>query len=180
MHFVYLKCFYIRVVVITNSDGKTKGDFIMGIAASQGRSMMLTARKSDIEFKVQVINQRRTTLAEQSSKLAQAFANNEYQNDDPMNLNTVKNADGTTTQLGASMLPGFTSLAATTGVAGIPQSSIATGDYEVQMTYVQSLDKELELREKDLQTQNKMIETELDAVQKVIDKSIEKGFKTLG
>ena len=152
-------------------EGKTKGDFIMGIAASQGRSMMLTARKSDIEFKVQVINQRRTTLAEQSSKLAQAFANQQYQTDDPMALNNGN---------GASLLPGTYSLPATTGVAGLPIASVATGDYEVQMTYVQSLDKELELREKDLQTQNKMIETELDAVQKVIDKSIEKGFKTLG
>jgi len=176
MHIVYLKCFYIRVVVITTSDGKTKGDFIMGIAASQGRSMMLTARKSDIEFKVQVINQRRTTLAEQASKLARAFANDQYQNDDPMNLN--KNAAGV--QMGATMLPGFTAPAPTVGVAGIPQSDIATGGYEQQMAFVQSLDKELELREKDLQTQNKMVETELDAVQKIIDKSIEKGFKTLG
>jgi len=143
----------------------------MGISASAGRSIMLTARKSDIEFKVQVINQRRTTLAEQASKLARAFANNMYQNDDPMVLNGGN---------GASALPGFTAPAPTVGVAVITQSAVATGTYEQQMAFVQSLDKELELREKDLQTQNKMVETELDAVRKVIDKSIEKGFKTLG
>jgi hypothetical protein len=48
------------------------------------------------------------------------------------------------------------------------------------MTRVQALDKELELRSVDLQTQNKEVESELEAVQKVIDKAIERGFKTLG
>ena len=62
----------------------------------------------------------------------------------------------------------------------VAQSPVASGWYETQMQQVQSLDKELELREKDLQTQNKIVETELETVRKVIDKSIEKGFKTLG
>ncbi len=39
----------------------------MGIAASQARYLMLTARKSNIEFQGQQINQQRTTLANQTS-----------------------------------------------------------------------------------------------------------------
>lgn len=39
----------------------------MGIAASQARMLMLTARKSNIEFQGQQINQERTTLANQTS-----------------------------------------------------------------------------------------------------------------
>ena len=136
----------------------------MGLAASSGREMMLASRKSDIEFKVQIINQRRTTLAQQSSQLARQFANAMYQTDDVGVL------------AGSSMVPGFT--APTSGA--VPQVAAGTGWYETQMTAVQSLDKELELREKDLQTQNKEVETELDVVRKMIDKSIEKGFKTLG
>ena len=136
----------------------------MGLAASSGREMMLASRKSDIEFKVQIINQRRTTLAQQSSQLARQFANAMYQTDDVGVL------------AGSSMVPGFT--APTSGA--VPQVAAGTGWYETQMTAVQSLDKELELREKDLQTQNKEVETELDVVRKIIDKSIEKGFKTLG
>ena len=137
----------------------------MGLAASAGRESMLTARKSDIEFKVQVINQRRTCLAQQASQLARAFANAMYQ------------TDATSTIGGSDMLPGIINPVA--GVA-VPQTPIASGTYEVEMQKVQALDKELELREKDLQTQNKIVETELDVVRKVIDKSIEKGFKTLG
>jgi len=130
----------------------------------------LTQRKTDVEFKVQIINQRRTTLAEQSAQLARAFANSMYQNDDPSVISGGS----------AAALPGVISPAPMTGVAPLVQSDVATGWYEQQMAYVQSLDKELELREKDLQTQNKEIETELEVVQKVIDKSIERGFKTLG
>jgi len=89
-----------------------------------------------------------------------------YQNDDPGILGATGNA-----------LPGFT---APTVPAGVAQSEIATGWYEQQMAYVQSLDKELELREKDLDTQHKEIETEYDVVKKVIDKNIETSFKTFG
>jgi len=39
----------------------------MGIAASQARMLALTARKSNIEFQGQQINQQRTTLANESS-----------------------------------------------------------------------------------------------------------------
>ena len=140
----------------------------MGLSASAGREVMLTARKSDIEFKVQVINQRRTVLAQHASQLSRDFANAMYQTDDTAILGT------------SSALPGFTD--SSYGV--IPQANIGTGgttiNYEAQMAEVQALDKELELREKDLQTQNKEVETELEAVRKVIDKSVEKGFKTLG
>jgi len=139
----------------------------MGLAASAAREMMLTARKTDIEFKVQVINQRRTTLAQQASQMARAYANAMYQTDDT----AVLTGD-------ATMVAGFTSTVP--GLGAVDQSDIPTGVYETEMAYVQSLDKELELREKDLQTQSKEAETELEVVRKIIDKSIEKGFKTLG
>ena len=136
----------------------------MGLAASAGREMMLTARKSDVEFKVQVINQRRTTLAQQASQLARAYANAIYQTDDTSVIST------------SSALLGFVSPA----IGTVDQEGIAASQYEAEMAEVQSLDKELELREKDLQTQSKEVETELEVVRKIIDKSIEKGFKTLG
>ena len=39
----------------------------MGLAASQGRFLSLTARKTNVEFEGQQINQARTTLADQSA-----------------------------------------------------------------------------------------------------------------
>ncbi len=137
----------------------------MGLAASQGRIMLLVGRKSDIEFKVQIINQRRTVLAEQSARLARDYANLMYQDDASSHIGDD------------NMVPGFTN--PTTGIT-IPQTNVGTGVYEAEMAEVQALDKELELREKTLQTQNKEVETEMEVLQKIIDKNIERGFKTLG
>jgi len=153
----------------------------MGLAASQGRLLMLTARKSDIEFAVQVINQRRTVLAHQTTLLVRQYSNAMYQNDDPSVLNRTDINDPTTQQV-VGALPGFifSDPTAPANTAAIPQTPIATGQYEQQMALVQSLDKELELRTRDLDTQHKEVETEYDAVKKVIDKNIETTFKTFG
>jgi hypothetical protein len=56
----------------------------------------------------------------------------------------------------------------------------ATAIYEAQTAILQAEDKRLELELKNLETQHKAISTEVDAVQKVIEKNIEKSFKTLG
>jgi hypothetical protein len=45
------------------------------------------------------------------------------------------------------------------------------------MATVQAMDKELELRAKDLEVQGKEIDAEVEAVKKVIDKAIERTFK---
>lgn len=160
----------------------------MGLAASQARLLMLTARKSDLEFSVQIINQRRTALAEQAVQLLRQYANAMYQNDDPtvLNTTTTTNANGTTTttQEPLGVLPGFLFSGGTTdapaNIGTITQTPIATGDYEIQLATVQAMDKELELRARDLDTQHKEVETEYDAVKKVIDKNIETSFKTFG
>jgi len=52
--------------------------------------------------------------------------------------------------------------------------------YEAESTKVQTADKRLEMELKDLDTQHKAIETEVDAVKKVIDKNIQGSFKTFG
>ena len=46
----------------------------MGLAASQTRYLALTARKSDLEYQAQVINTRRTELAEKSAQISKAYA----------------------------------------------------------------------------------------------------------
>ncbi|HEX9063418.1 MAG TPA: hypothetical protein VF941_24870, partial [Clostridia bacterium] len=122
-----------------------------GLAASQGRLMFLNQRKSDIEFKIQVINQRRSLLAEQSAQLTRLEANSLYQDD-----------SGTKIILLAE------------------QSNSAIQNYSIQMAQIQALDKELELRENDLNTQHKKVEAELDSVKKIIDRNIDKTFKMLG
>ena len=53
-------------------------------------------------------------------------------------------------------------------------------EYETKMDYYQHKDKQLELQLQRLQTSHNAIQTEMDSVKKVIDKNVEKSFKTFG
>ena len=50
-----------------NRKTKKKGTVIMGMSASQARFLSLTARKTNVEYEGQQINQQRTTLSNESS-----------------------------------------------------------------------------------------------------------------
>lgn len=47
----------------------------MGLASSQARMMLLTARKSDLEYRAQMINQRKINLGIQTQELATKYSN---------------------------------------------------------------------------------------------------------
>ncbi len=155
----------------------------MGLAASQARLLMLTARKSDLEFQIQLINQRRTVLAYQAANLAQKYANALYQNNDPTVLTQTTEGDETTAIANDNNLigiPGIFGNYQDPSGSTVPENDIPAGYYEAEMAEVQAIDKALEIRTKSLDTQHKEVETEYDAVKKVIDKNIEVSFKTLG
>ena len=56
----------------------------------------------------------------------------------------------------------------------------AINEINAKIEIVQSQDKNLELRLKQLDTEQDAISTEMDAVQKVIEKNTEGTFKTFG
>ena len=47
----------------------------MGLALSQARMLLLTARKSDLEYRAQAISQRKINLAMQTEQLANDYSN---------------------------------------------------------------------------------------------------------
>ena len=153
----------------------------MGLAASQARLLMIVARKSDLEFQIQVINQRRMTLASQAAELCRQFANQVYQTGDWTAVGVEVDENDPTS---GYALPGLGNIFAPGGEDGADQqvgtTPIASGDYENQLTLIHAMDKELELRQQGLETQHKCVSTEYDAVKKVIQKNIETSFKTLG
>ncbi|MEW5821174.1 MAG: hypothetical protein AB1782_13355 [Cyanobacteriota bacterium] len=111
----------------------------MGLAASQARFLLLTSRKSDLEFEGQSINQKRMGYANMVSSLQNLFATNP-------NLNN-------------------------------PESPFAQM-YQNEISRIQNLDKKLELDLRRVDTQQQAVQTEIQAVQKVIDKNIDMSFKT--
>ena len=55
-----------------------------------------------------------------------------------------------------------------------------TAEYEYLSDYWQQKDKELELQLQQIQSEHNAIETEIDSVKKVIQKNVDKSFKTFG
>ncbi|MEI8388484.1 MAG: hypothetical protein WCG23_01235 [bacterium] len=121
----------------------------MGLAASQGRLLMLTARKSDLEFQVQNVNQQRMIVSMAAAQVGTLYA-------------AQMSAVNPTSQTYASEL------------------SVISANQTAALAVFQSQDKSLECVQKNLDTQHNEVQTEYDAVKKVIDKNIETSFKTLG
>ena len=107
----------------------------MGLAASQSRYLLLTARKSDLELTGQQINQSRLQLANVTNDL----------------FNVATTLD--------------------------PDSDEAI-QIQLRINSLQSLDQALEIKLRRVDTQQQAVQTEIEAVRKVIDKSIDLVFKT--
>lgn len=65
-----------------------------------------------------------------------------------------------------------------TTMADLNPDSNEAQDIQLRINAIQSLDKSLELQLRRVDTQHETVQTELDAVKKVIDKNIELVFKT--
>lgn len=111
----------------------------MGLAASQARFLMLTARKSDLEMQGQSINQKRLGYANKTSSLMSLATSNPMYNE--------------------------------------PENPFAQM-IQSQIEQLQQIDKILELDLRRVDTQQQAVQTEIQAVQKVIDKNIDMSFKT--
>lgn len=107
----------------------------MGLASSQARYLVLTARKNDLELTGQQINQSRLQLANITNDL--------------FNIATTLE----------------------------PDSNEAI-KIQLRINALQSLDQALELQLRRVDTQQQAVQTELEAVKKVIDKNVELTFKT--
>ncbi|MGD9581121.1 MAG: hypothetical protein AB7V50_07090 [Vampirovibrionia bacterium] len=107
----------------------------MGLAASQARFLLLTARKSDVELQGQMINQQRMSIANAVGNLFNASSN-------------------------------------------LDPDSAESKQMQLRIESLQQVDKALELQLRRVDTQQQAIQTEISAVQKVIDKNIDMSFKT--
>ncbi|MEW5820568.1 MAG: hypothetical protein AB1782_10290 [Cyanobacteriota bacterium] len=107
----------------------------MGLAASQARFLLLTARKSDVEMQGQRINQERLAIANAVGMLFNAQSN-------------------------------------------LDPDSRESQQLQARIESLQQIDKALELQLRRVDTQQQAVQTEIAAVQKVIDKNIDMSFKT--
>ncbi len=227
----------------------------MGLAASQGRLLLLTARKSDLELQAQCITQQRLLLATQQETIAEEYADatnnqlyqvrlpgsSEYtpltvyslnelyygtdatsEADRQKARNTFKTGksaayriwdkgkqeyidpaklkddagDTPDTRMQQNLLSGAWVIRtpdenSSTGFSDVmigadssykqsyytADDNAAKAKYDSAMARVQRLDKQLELKLNQVETQHKAVETEVESVDKVISNNIESSFK---
>lgn len=82
---------------------------------------------------------------------------------------------GTGDYVNVSWTSGDASLQTTSDKTDLAKSE---AEYETTMASIQSKDKRLDLQLTEINTEHSAIQTEIDAVKKVIDKNIERSFKT--
>jgi len=138
----------------------------MGLAASQARLLQLNSRKSDLEFQGQQINQQRTILSDQTETFynqilaldvpdASSYPVNDDESNDP-------DGDGLSTEYEAALVA----------------YSTEYNRINAKIETVHEQDRALETTLRNVDTQHNAVQTEIDAVKKVIDKNIELTFKT--
>jgi len=192
----------------------------MGLAASQARMLSLTARRSDLEFQGQQINQERIKLASATEEVADDYTD-ALSNRKLMIIQTNSNGSESQVKLTYSNLTSagytlkvnsgtdnVTTLSAVQIEAGLrsgkytlmmgdeevdyrnesesritdildtSDDATAEAKYSAESAKLQTQDRALELQLKNVDTQHSAMQTEMDAVKKVIDKNIESSFKT--
>ena len=206
----------------------------MGLAASQARLLLLTARKSDLELRAQQITNTEMILAMQTEKIATEYSNklsnkvtmqqvSTNQNDATLSqsvimtydqlvaagysvkwatgedFDNISNVDeeGNVTYVSTADLQYLIKhgdliiCSATTGEEiGTTGSSVfydtyytedddaATAEYESKMAEIQTKEKKLQIDLNQIENQQKACDTEIDSVKKVIEKNIDRTFKT--
>lgn len=206
----------------------------MGLAASQARLLLLTARKSDLELRAQQITNTEMILAMQTEQIAQEYSNklsnkvimmqtyndgNDSSNNQSVIMTAEQlaganyslcNADGTPFDATGVSYQELQNLikrgevliynnkdvnengeavegAQAVGITGsttfyetyyTADDDAATAEYESKMAEIQTKEKKLQIDLNQIENQQKACDTEIDSVKKVIEKNIERTFKT--
>jgi chromosome segregation ATPase len=143
----------------------------MGLAASQARLLTLNSRKSDLEFQGQQVNQERTILANQTetfyNQILALDVPNAEENPvtyDPVTKEPTNDSDGD-------------------GLSDKYEAELISYSAEynrinakIESTHQQ--DRTLETTLKNIDTQHSAVQTEIESVKKVIDKTVETTYKT--
>lgn len=129
----------------------------MSFAVSTGRSLTLTARCSDLEYQIMLITNRQQQLAVRTQAIAEKYSNQ------LSSTSSTATTAGTTTEDNTTI-----------------DDSSFTAAYEAQMYALNAQDKQMDLERTNLETQYKAVTTEMESVDKVIDKDVKRSFGTFG
>ncbi len=138
----------------------------MGFADAVVTRLFLTRRRSDIEFKMQAIMQRKLAIMDECNRISEILANTIFQGDNTSAISPV------------APLPGLTPASPIVPLPG--SQDVPTGYYETQLAQLQGIEKELDTRQKKLETELEAVKAEEESIKKIADDHAKKDFKIGG
>ena len=151
----------------------------MGIAASQARLLMLTARSDDLEFQSEQLAEQRMVIANN----VQTLLNEEQQQSSGSGSYQQYGMGDMMGQMGGYMSQQCSNMMGQAGqlfqsMFGFnPFQSSGNNNIENQLEQLQEQDKKLEIQLKQVDTQHQAVQTEEQSIQKQLDKNIQSSFK---
>lgn len=138
----------------------------MGFADSMTTMLFLNRRQSDIEFKVQAIMQRKMAILDECNRISEILANAVFQGDNSSAISV------------GAPLPGLTPV---NPIVPLPTAQgVPSGYYETKLAQLQGIEKELDTRDKKLQTELEAVKAEKESIKKIADDHAKKDFKIGG
>ncbi|MEW5818669.1 MAG: hypothetical protein AB1782_00635 [Cyanobacteriota bacterium] len=158
----------------------------MGLAASQARLLMLTDRECNLEFQGENVAEQRMIIANNLEKLidqkeqldqmqSQPCSNNVSANDIYSSMGSI--IGNSELVQGIKNFFGNIFSGSSQDVTSNQDASSLENTIDDEIAKLQEEDKVLELKLKQIDTQHQAVQTELDSVEKVIQKNIEETFK---
>lgn len=138
----------------------------MGFADAVTGRLYLARKKSDLEFKLQVITERKMAVLDASNQVSAGLANTIFQSGG-MHESI---SDG-------AALPGFIGGSPLIPPMYIPQLPIGVNLYEFLLGYLQNIEKELDAKQKKFETELEAVKTEEESVKKIASDHAKKDFK---
>ncbi len=122
----------------------------MAIVPNSARLLVLTARKSDLEYRITMMMNQTQRLAQENAEVLEE------------KYNAVQN---------------YISSQMTTGEADVPPTinmvdAVGIEDFEVQLAQIANAQNRLDIEQKKLETNHKAVSAEEEKVQKLVDNSI--------
>lgn len=138
----------------------------MGFADTVTTMLFLNRRQSDIEFKVQSIMQRKLAILDECNRISEILSVSVFQGDNNGAISP------------AAPLPGVLPVYPLTPLPA--SQGVPTGYYETKLAELQGVEKELDTRQKKLQTELEAVKAEKESIQKIADDHAKKDFKIGG
>lgn len=134
----------------------------MGLSSNNFRLLYLTAGKSDIEYKISMLCQKRVMLMSQSKHIAALYTGSIFQDGERQSSYDEGNVNP---------LPGLPG-----NIYGNDETNdvdtIPASDYEAQLSVIQDTDAQYEIQVKLLDTMLEAKKTEIESVKKLLDNDI--------